>query len=84
MQQIADHGSERAVRPGDVIVEFNGKAIDDGSYTPLSDTYKVAKLKIAGGSHLAESSSTFGIAVYGVGSYTSYMYPGGLDLKLLE
>jgi hypothetical protein len=23
----------------------------------------------------------FGIIVYGVGDYTSYMYPGGLDLE---
>jgi hypothetical protein len=23
----------------------------------------------------------FGISVYGYGSYTSYWYPGGLDLK---
>jgi hypothetical protein len=32
------------------------------------------------GNHTATSSSAFGIQVYGYGSYTSYMYPGGLNL----
>ena len=32
------------------------------------------------GAHTASSSSPFGIQVYGYGSYTSYMYPGGLNL----
>lgn len=33
------------------------------------------------GTHSATSAGPFGIQVYGYGSYTSYMYPGGLDLK---
>ena len=33
-----------------------------------------------GGVHSASSTSPFGIEVYGYGSYTSYMYPGGLNL----
>jgi hypothetical protein len=33
------------------------------------------------GVHAASGSAPFGIQVYGYGSYTSYMYPGGLDLK---
>lgn len=33
------------------------------------------------GVHSAASASPFGIQVYGYGDYTSYMYPGGLDLK---
>lgn len=33
------------------------------------------------GVHSASSSAQFGIQVYGYGSYTSYWYPGGLDLK---
>jgi hypothetical protein len=32
------------------------------------------------GNHRISSSSPFGITVYGYGSYTSYWYPGGLDL----
>jgi hypothetical protein len=70
--------------PKAATITLDGAAIDESKFAPLADKYKVAKVKINGGSHLAESSSTFGIAVYGVGSYTSYMVPGGLDLKLLE
>jgi hypothetical protein len=33
------------------------------------------------GVHSASSATPFGIQVYGYGSYTSYWYPGGLDLK---
>jgi hypothetical protein len=32
------------------------------------------------GVHSASSSSAFGVSVYGYGSYTSYWYPGGLNL----
>ena len=31
-----------------------------------------------------DGADGFGIAVYGVGSYTSYMYPGGLDVKQIN
>lgn len=33
------------------------------------------------GVHSASSAAAFGIQVYGYGSYTSFWYPGGLDLK---
>ncbi|MBI5481292.1 MAG: IgGFc-binding protein [Deltaproteobacteria bacterium] len=48
--------------------------------------WTVAKLPIAGGTHTITSDGPdgFGIAVYGVGSYTSYMYPGGLDVKQIN
>ena len=31
-------------------------------------------------SYLETSTAPFGIEVYGYGEYTSYMYPGGLNL----
>ena len=31
--------------------------------------------------HSASGSQPFGLYVYGYGSRTSYMYPGGLDLR---
>lgn len=40
-----------------------------------------AKLEISGGVHRMESTRPFGIVVYGFGAYTSYLYPGGLDLQ---
>ena len=34
--------------------------------------------------HRASAGEPFGIVVYGYGQYTSYMYPGGLDLAKIE
>ena len=37
------------------------------------------------GNHMATAPSGFGIQVYGYGQYTSYWYPGGLNLdKIIE
>jgi len=35
----------------------------------------------ADGSHSITGDLAFGITVYGYGQYTSYWYPGGLDLS---
>ena len=43
--------------------------------------FATARVMIPGGSHSIESSVAFGIVVYGFGSYTSYVYPGGLDFE---
>lgn len=47
--------------------------------------YTVYTLPIDAGSHRMRSDGTagFGIKVYGIASYTSYTYPGGMDLQLL-
>lgn len=47
--------------------------------------YDIYTLPIASGAHRIRSASSmpFGIKVYGIASYTSYMYPGGLDLQLI-
>jgi hypothetical protein len=46
--------------------------------------YSVARVSLCTGScsgvHTASGASPFGIEVYGYGVYTSYMYPGGLNL----
>ena len=46
-------------------------------------TWVVYRLPIAAGAHNIASSAPFGLKVLGVASYTSYTYPGGLDLSLL-
>lgn len=70
--------------PASAVVRMDGKAIALSDYSDIAATgYKVARLKIAGGAHFIEANQPVGISVYGVGSYTSYMYPGGLDLKTL-
>jgi hypothetical protein len=61
----------------------------DGSpvsgFTPVGGTgFGVARVMIPGGSHNITGSAEFGIVVYGFGEYTSYMYPGGLDLEAID
>ncbi len=47
--------------------------------------YTLYALPISAGPHRirAATGQTFGIKVYGIAPYTSYMYPGGLDLQLI-
>ncbi len=47
--------------------------------------YDVYTVPVPGGAHRirSEGSRPFGVKVYGVARYTSYMYPGGLDLQLI-
>jgi len=46
--------------------------------------FATARVEISGGAHHIEGGSPFGIVVYGFGSYTSYMYPGGLDFEAIN
>jgi hypothetical protein len=43
--------------------------------------YGVAKVEVEGGTHRVTSDRKVGVLVYGFGAYTSYMYPGGLELE---
>jgi hypothetical protein len=46
--------------------------------------YTVSRVQLGGGqagAHMLTASQPVGIQVVGYGSYTSYMYPGGLDLQ---
>jgi hypothetical protein len=53
-----------------------------GTPSPIGSTmFQVTRLPVAGGPHSITGEKAFGIVVYGYGDYTSYMYPGGLDLK---
>jgi len=45
---------------------------------------RTARVTISGGTHTMTSDRGFGIVVYGFGSYTSYMYPGGLNFELIN
>jgi hypothetical protein len=47
--------------------------------------FDIYTLPVPSGAHRIRSMSSmpFGIKVYGIAEYTSYMYPGGLDLQLI-
>ena len=57
-------------------------------FTPVGGTgYSVTRLPLAsdqGGNHTISGDQAFGITVYGYGTYTSYWYPGGLDLHEIK
>jgi hypothetical protein len=54
------------------------------AFTPIGGSgFGVARVQLGMGTmgnHRATSDMPFGISVYGYGQYTSYWYPGGLDL----
>ena len=54
----------------------------NGYYTV--DQYEVADWKIAPGGHLAESAQPFGIVSVGYTGVTSYAYPGGMRLQIIN
>jgi hypothetical protein len=63
-------------------VTIDGQPVPDAEFTAIGATgFGVARHKIPGGAHSMKGDQNFGIVVYGYGSYTSYMYPGGLNLE---
>jgi hypothetical protein len=55
--------------------------------TAISSGYGVARVPLSGGNngaHVLTSALPVGIQVIGYGAYTSYQYPGGLNLKVIS
>ena len=73
-------------------IMLDGVAITAQQFSPIGSTgWGVAQLDVtnsgSGGSHTIVAPNTtikFGIEVYGFASYTSYLYPGGLDLEYIN
>jgi hypothetical protein len=69
-------------------VLFDGAAIAANQFTAIGTTgFSVARVQVPntnGGNHTVSSAAQVGITVYGYGQYTSYWYPGGLDLKTFQ
>ena len=61
--------------------------MDLPALTPIGGTgFGVARVEISNagdGTHSLSGDQKFGVQVYGYGQYTSYWYPGGLDLKFI-
>lgn len=66
-------------------VTLDGTLVPVTSYVPIGNSgHGVARVALSNagtGTHTTTSTMGFGISVYGYGSYTSYWYPGGLDLE---
>jgi hypothetical protein len=77
------------IAPSGASITVDGVVVPANTYTPIGNSgYGVAKVSLCAnnscqnnGVHLASGNKQFGIEVYGYGSYTSYMYPGGLNLQ---
>ena len=77
----------------DVTAPIGAQVMLDGAplaFTPIGATgYGLARVYplMAGpgndGNHMIQGNMAFGITVYGYGQYTSYWYPGGLNLNTI-
>ena len=80
--------------PADTVelIQLDGQGIPASAFTPIgSDGWGVARIDVtasgSNGSHRITAPNEtikFGIEVYGFASYTSYLYPGGLDLEYIN
>ena len=76
---------------GDTI-HLDDAPIDSSAFIPLQESpYALAQIPLdpgvpLGSHHIVSSrpSLRFGIEVYGFANYTSYLYPGGLDLYVIN
>lgn len=73
------------VGPSDAGVNLDGVDIPPEWYVPIGGTgLGVVRFQLAPtGTHRLQSAKPVGIQVYGYGSYTTYQYPGGLNLKAI-
>jgi hypothetical protein len=71
------------IAPTGATVVLDGALL--GGFEPIGGTVmSTTSQRIRGGAHAIEGTAPFGILVYGFGSYTSYFYPGGLDLRRIS
>lgn len=75
----------------DIIQPLTANVVLDGmpvsqQPTAISSNFGINRVKLGpgnNGAHVLTSSEAVGIQVIGYGSYTSYQYPGGLNLKTI-
>jgi IgGFc binding protein len=69
--------------PNGATVNLDGAPV--GGFTAIGTTgFDFARVQLPntnGGNHTVDSADLVGISVYGYGQYTSYWYPGGMNLK---
>jgi hypothetical protein len=81
-----DSNFVNVVAPTGTAVTLDGNALAATAFTPIGGSgFAVARVELSSAEvHTIDSAQPFGIVVYGYGLYTSYMYPGGLDLKRIS
>lgn len=79
-----DFNFVNVVAPSDATVLLDGEPLPDSAFSAIEGTdHRVARQMLPPDREVfrIEGTRPFGIVVYGYGAFTSYMYPGGLDLK---
>ena len=74
------------VAPGGAVMMLDGAPVSAGPQGVGASTYKVYRTPLGAGNngaHVLTSTVPVGIQVLGYGLYTSYQYPGGLNLQLI-
>ena len=70
------------IAPTGAVVTLDGTPVE--GWVPIgSSGYAVSRMAVAAGSHLAEAEGEvgFGITAYGYAPYTSYLFPGGMNIE---
>jgi hypothetical protein len=79
-----DFNFVNVVAPREATVLLDGEALPESEFVDIGTTgFRVARHMLPAEREVFRMRATqpFGIVVYGYGVFTSYMYPGGLDLK---
>jgi hypothetical protein len=74
------------VIPNGISLVLDSQPVTAAATAIAGTSYSVVRIplpKTTSGAHTLTGSQPFGIQVMGYGSYTSYQYPGGLDLKVI-
>ncbi len=81
-----DSNFVNVIAPAGASVTLDGAAVPASEFMPIgSSGYSVARHLLGNSDvHRMQAAEGFGIVVYGYGKDTSYMYPGGLDLKSIS
>ncbi|MDD9971951.1 MAG: IgGFc-binding protein [Myxococcales bacterium] len=72
------------VGPPDAQLVLDGEPVRSQGTAAGSSGFAVFRIELphsTAGSHTLEANAPVGLLVYGYGRFTSYMYPGGLDLQ---
>jgi hypothetical protein len=79
-----DYNYIDVIAPSGADLVLDGATVDWGAKSSIADGYDVWRVGLVSsgsGAHTLESSTEVGLQVLGYGLYTSYQYPGGLNLK---
>jgi len=81
--QDYDLNRVNVMAPTGASITLDGAPIPSTSFVAVGlSGYGVAKVPLSAQDiHTIEGDAPFGIMVYGYGAYTSYMYPGGMQLE---